>query len=298
MSEDDLPNALGGAAGPVGFPTLPDRLQQGFLDFLYIGRALVHPQGLAADPAFRDGGGPLIDTRRLFYYGNSQGGIAGGALTAIAPDFNRSVLYVGGDELQPAGRAQRRLRPVRRGARPAPTRTALERPLLLSLIQMLWDRGEPNGYAWHMTSDPLPGHAAAQGAPARSPSATTRWRTSPRRSRRARSARGCACRRSTRAGTRRAARTSASRALRRFPSGGDATLVVWDIGPLRGGRRPRHAAAADHEHAAAHRRRPARPGDRVGGPVRRQIAEFLRIDGRVIDVCGAFPCHAAGWTGP
>ena len=29
-----------------------------------------------------------------------------------------------------------------------------------------------------------------------------------------------------------------------------------------------------------------------------QIAEFLRIDGRVIDVCGTAPCHAAGWTGP
>ena len=32
----------------------------------------------------------------------------------------------------------------------------LARPLILSLIQMLWDRGEPNGYAWHMTGDPLP----------------------------------------------------------------------------------------------------------------------------------------------
>ena len=32
----------------------------------------------------------------------------------------------------------------------------LQRPLLLSLIQTLWDRGEPNGYAWHMTDDPLP----------------------------------------------------------------------------------------------------------------------------------------------
>ena len=117
MSEEDLPNALGVLQDLSKFPTLPDRLQQGFLDFLYIGRALIHPQGFAANPAFRDAGGPLIDTRRLFYYGNSQGGIAGGALTAIAPDFNRSVLYVGRDELQPAGRAQRRLRPVRRDPR-------------------------------------------------------------------------------------------------------------------------------------------------------------------------------------
>src|SRR6185295_5536852 len=31
-----------------------------------------------------------------------------------------------------------------------------ERPLLLSLMQLLWDRGEADGYAQHMTTDPLP----------------------------------------------------------------------------------------------------------------------------------------------
>jgi hypothetical protein len=30
------------------------------------------------------------------------------------------------------------------------------RPLILSLMQLLWDRGEADGYAEHMTSDPLP----------------------------------------------------------------------------------------------------------------------------------------------
>ena len=38
----------------------------------------------------------MIDTRRLFYDGNSQGGIFGGALTALAPDFERAVLGVPG----------------------------------------------------------------------------------------------------------------------------------------------------------------------------------------------------------
>jgi hypothetical protein len=32
----------------------------------------------------------------------------------------------------------------------------LSRPLALSLIQMLWDRSEPNGYAQRMTDNPLP----------------------------------------------------------------------------------------------------------------------------------------------
>src|SRR5881394_2471930 len=29
-------------------------------------------------------------------------------------------------------------------------------PLIFSLVQMLWDRGEPSGSAHHMTTDPLP----------------------------------------------------------------------------------------------------------------------------------------------
>ena len=29
-----------------------------------------------------------------------------------------------------------------------------------------------------------------------------------------------------------------------------------------------------------------------------QKSEFLKIDGRVIDVCGTRPCYAGGWTGP
>ena len=33
----------------------------------------------------------------------------------------------------------------------------IERQLLMSMVQMLWDRGEANGYAWHMTRDPYPG---------------------------------------------------------------------------------------------------------------------------------------------
>ena len=60
-----------------------------------------------------------------------------------------------GDELQPAADALGRLRPVRPGAYPAYP-DELIRPLLLSLIQTLWDRGDPDGYAWHMTDDPYP----------------------------------------------------------------------------------------------------------------------------------------------
>ena len=125
---------------------------------------MIHQAGFASNPAFQLDGRPLIDTRRLFYYGNSQGGIAGGALTAVAPDFNRSVLYVGA--MNYSLLLNRSVdfdlyALILNPNYPNP----LERQLVLSMIQVLWDRGEPNGYAWHMTDDPPPEHAAAQGAP-------------------------------------------------------------------------------------------------------------------------------------
>jgi hypothetical protein len=87
-------------------------------------------------------------------------------------------------------------------------------------------------------------------------------------------------------------------AIRAFPFDGDAALVVWDIGPLRAGgtlgtppppitNTPPRIGVDPHDLVIE-----SEPA------VRRQIAEFLRIGGRVIDVCGTAPCHAAGWTGP
>ena len=32
-----------------GFPKIPDRSQQGFVDFMYLGRAMVHPDGFGDD---------------------------------------------------------------------------------------------------------------------------------------------------------------------------------------------------------------------------------------------------------
>ena len=92
---------LGHIAGTVildfsKFNTVADRMQQGFVQQLLLGRALIHPQGLSVHPAFQKGGQSVIDTTRLFFDGNSQGGIMGGALTALAPDFDRAVLGVPG----------------------------------------------------------------------------------------------------------------------------------------------------------------------------------------------------------
>src|SRR5262249_53552620 len=98
MSSGDLGNTAKILADESHFPELTDRVQQGTLNELYLGRAMIHPQGLNSDAAFHVdgtlGSGPVIDTSHLYYNGNSQGGILGGALTAVAPDFTRAALGV------------------------------------------------------------------------------------------------------------------------------------------------------------------------------------------------------------
>ncbi len=152
MATEDVPN-VGTILNDLSrFPTLTDRLQQGLLNFLYLGRLMIHADGLPSDPALAG----RIDTRRLFYDGNSQGGIYGGTLTAIAPDFQRAVLGV--PAMNYSTLLQRSTDFAEYGeVLYASYPKEIERPLLFSLIQQLWDRSDPNGYAQHMTTDPYPG---------------------------------------------------------------------------------------------------------------------------------------------
>ena len=108
----------------------------------------------------------MIDTDELFYDGNSQGGILSGGLTALSPDFRAAVHGVPGMnystllsrsvdfDMYATGNIEGLPLPI--GLYQAYP-DELERPLIFSLMQLLWDRGEANGYAQHMTNDPLPG---------------------------------------------------------------------------------------------------------------------------------------------
>jgi hypothetical protein len=159
MAQADIPVAIGALQDLSRFPALPDRLQQGLLNELYLGRAMISPSGFNTSPAFHQDGtlasGPVLDTSRLHYNGNSQGGIMGGALTAVAPDFTRAALGVPAMNYSVLLPRSVDFDPFAQVFYPSyPNETA--RPLILDLIQMLWDRGEPNGYAHRMTDDPLP----------------------------------------------------------------------------------------------------------------------------------------------
>jgi hypothetical protein len=293
FARDDLPTVASILGDLSRFPALPDRTQQGFLDFLFLGRLMIHPQGLGSHPAFRQAGYSVIDTERLYYAGGSQGGILGGALTAIAPDFERAALIVPGMNYSllltravPFDRFAAVLYP----AYP----NELERPLILSLVQILWDRGEANGYAWHMTRDPYPDtprhtvllHEAFGDHQVANVATEVQARTIGARLRVPALDPGRSLDVEPFYGI---------RPIREYPFDGSA-LVVFDIGPLRAGGAGTPPAPATNL--------PPRAGRDPHGvtpfaiPAALQYFEFLKPDGVFVDSCGPSPCYAAGWTGP
>jgi hypothetical protein len=305
MMEDDIVPAIHALQDLSNFQPIPDGLQQGFLNFIYLGRLLMLPDGFSSDPAFKFGGQSVIDHGSgLYYYGNSQGGIAGGALTAVEPDITRTVLYVPGMNYSTLLTRSVDFSDYALILYPSyPVES--ERPLLLALIQMMWDRGEPDGYANHMTSNPLPGTPAhhvlidmaygdhqvsnlATEVEARTIGAPLRYPTlDPGRT------------------------PGFVDFFPDIPTLGDLSgpagdgngMFVWDIGPKRddglGGvlgtdPAPITNTAPDDSFGVD-------PHDTVINTsplIRHQIAEFLKPAGKIIDPCGADPCYAAGWTGP
>lgn len=144
------------------FPTLADRGQQALLNFLYLGRLMKHVDGLSTHPAFQDDQDrSVMDRSQLYYNGNSQGGIMGGALMAVAQDFTRALLGVPGmnySTLLERSALGEIFGVAVRSSYP----DAMDRPIAMNVAQMLWDRSEANGYAHHVTSDPYPNTPAKE----------------------------------------------------------------------------------------------------------------------------------------
>jgi hypothetical protein len=161
MATRDVGPIVGVLRDLSGFRMLPDRVQQSMLNVQFLGRALIHPMGFRSDARFQNDAGESLLGDDLAYVGTSQGGIIGGAVSALANDWERVFLGV------PAMNYSTLLnRSIDFDEYAVLLRTAytdpFEHQLLFSLIQMLWDRGENNGYAAHLTEDPLPGTEAKQ----------------------------------------------------------------------------------------------------------------------------------------
>ncbi|MCU1358334.1 MAG: hypothetical protein JWM89_3752 [Acidimicrobiales bacterium] len=281
MSADDVASIVKSFKDLSEFRSLPDRLQQGHLGFLLLGRLLRSPQGFASDKAFQDHAGKaILDAGHVSLLGASQGGILGGVASALTNDWQQVILAVPGmgynlllrrsvdfDEFFPAVEAS--------------YPDELDQPILLDLLEQLWQRGENSGYAEHLTRDPYPGvkakhvllleafgdHQVANVsteklartlrigrqtptlADGRSSDATPFWGIDP---------------------------------IPKLPSSGSG-LVMWDFDtpmppienlPNRAGDDP-HGKLSDVPEALA------------------LVLSFV-TDGKLIDVCGGKPCHSPG----
>lgn len=298
LADEDLPNSVKILQDLSFMNQLADRSQQGFLNQMFLSRMAAHPQGLTTDNAFKIDGVSTLKPGYVSYYGNSQGGIYGGALTALSPDITRSVLYV------PAMNYSTLL-----------TRSVdfddfaqflylsypdtKTHPLIFSIMQMLWDRGEPNGYAQHMTSDPLANTPAHRVMIAMS----------------------FGDHQVANVATEVQARTIGAKAYRPIvdpfsrspdvtPSYGipslgslprdDNAFFVWDIGPLR----PKDGGGTLGTPAPPTGNLPPREGKdphdfviETSPAIRKQIGDYIRQGGTVTDGCAGGPCRAGGWSG-
>ena len=193
----DIPTALSDEADLSNFPQLVDRVDQAFVNFMYLGRLMIHPQGFGANAAFQNASGQsVIDNRRLFYDGNSQGGIFGGSLIALEPDLDRGVIGVPGMNYSTLLQRSSDFGDGKTAPSPTPTDPThglqyayplyqaypneLERQLILTLMQQMWDHSDPSGLAEHMTTNPLPNtpvhHVLMMAAPRRPPGLQLRRR--------------------------------------------------------------------------------------------------------------------------
>ncbi|MFM7684394.1 MAG: hypothetical protein ACKPDI_00520 [Actinomycetota bacterium] len=157
MATEDLPNVAKILDDLSHFPEQADRMVQGILNQQILGRLLNHPQGFASSPAFQNAEGtPLVANDRTVFVGNSQGGILGGAASALSNEWTNVVLGVPGINyslLLTRSSDWPEFQAIFDTAYTDP----VDRVLALQLSQLLWDRGENNGYAQHLTDDIYPG---------------------------------------------------------------------------------------------------------------------------------------------
>jgi hypothetical protein len=164
MAEEDVtPGVLPLTQDFSLFHVIPERLHQGLLNHLLLGRLLGDPvNGFNSHAAFRRGVPevPLIDTSEVYYSGGSQGGIFGLTIMAVSEVFERGFLAVPGanySTLLHRAVPFRIFRDLLHVAYPDP----LDEQVLVALAQQLWDRADPIAYLPHvlpgdLSSPPFP----------------------------------------------------------------------------------------------------------------------------------------------
>ena len=155
FDETDVPLAtdvLGGS--PEKAHGFIDRQVQGHLNQLLVMRFLVNQiNDILKDPLVALP--PIVDPTKRFYRGDSQGGIMGTTYMAVSTDVTRGLL---GEPGMPYNLLLNRSTDyqgyglILNGAYP----NGLDVAIMLGLLQMQWDRSEPNGYAPYIVENMLP----------------------------------------------------------------------------------------------------------------------------------------------
>jgi hypothetical protein len=140
-----------------GFKDNVGRTQQGMVNELLAMRMMMGR--FAKDPLTIIDGKPTIDPTERHYRGDSQGGIFGTTYMTLTTDVTRGLVSVPGMPFSLLLDRSVDFTPffiVIRSAFPS----GREIQLLIGLMQMLWDRVEPDGYAPYLKGHTLPGTPA------------------------------------------------------------------------------------------------------------------------------------------
>ncbi len=152
MANSDLLNVGTLLLDLSNFSSLADRLQQGIVNFQFLGRLLNHKDGFASSDDFQFQGKPIFELGGTQFLGSSQGGILGGAASAVSTEWSRVALGVPGINYSLLLTRSIDWDQFAQIFEKAYV-DDIERVMAIQLVQLLWDRGENNGYAQHLTAN-------------------------------------------------------------------------------------------------------------------------------------------------
>jgi len=137
-------------------PRITDQLQQAHVNAQVLAKLMQGP--FLQDPALQVGGKPVADGKEIYYLGISNGGIQGVTFAALSPDIERFVFNVS------AGWWSFLLQRSSSFLVYALTMERvyldpLDRLIVVSLSQHLWDFADPLNFAGYLLTSPLPGRS-------------------------------------------------------------------------------------------------------------------------------------------
>ncbi|MEP7120742.1 MAG: hypothetical protein ABJE95_07530 [Byssovorax sp.] len=155
MAHDDVTVVTDSIVSDIrGFKGAVERQHQGLLNSLLAMRMMMGR--FVDEPLLQNNGKSMIDPTKRYYRGDSQGGIFGTSYMSVSTDVTRGLL---GEPGAPYSLLLNRsvdfgfYFTLLKGA----YQSGRNIQLMLGLVQMIWDRTEPDGYMPYINENMLPG---------------------------------------------------------------------------------------------------------------------------------------------